>query len=76
MNVGPGHVLDPDRVREILESALDVKITLRLCNRTGPAIQALNVDRLDAWYPERSQTRSEFTLGIFATMRDFGIGQF
>jgi nucleoside-diphosphate-sugar epimerase len=74
MNIGPGHVLEPDRVREILESVLGVKIALRRCDRTGPAIQALNVDRLDTWYPERSQARSEFTLGVSATMRDFGIG--
>lgn len=73
MNVGPGHVLDPDKIRSVLEAALSTHVALRRCPRTGPAIEALNVDKLDSWFSDRARARSEAFQGVIATMRDFGI---
>lgn len=73
MNVGPGGVLGPEQVCEVLESVFGVNVTLRRRKLTGKAIQALNVDRLNEWFPQRARARSDFTAGIVSSMRDFGI---
>lgn len=71
MNVGPGAITTADELQAAISRVLNSRVPMETIAPTGRSIEALNVDRLHKWFPERTDQRADLESGLRSTMKDF-----
>ncbi len=71
MNVGPGCRLSVEKLRAELATVLERSVGLERVRPTGRAVQRLNTDRLDHWFPEQRRGRCDLRTGLQHAANDF-----